>query len=48
MLDTALRHVPPQHQIACTNCGMAPMDRAVASAKLRALVPCTALARERL
>jgi 5-methyltetrahydropteroyltriglutamate--homocysteine methyltransferase len=43
-IATALRHVPPQRLIACTNCGMAPMDRAVAEAKLRALVQGAALA----
>ncbi|WP_119292116.1 methionine synthase [Azohydromonas sediminis] len=47
-IATALRHVPAQRLIACTNCGMAPMDRAVAEAKLRALVQGAALARERL
>lgn len=43
-IATALRHVPAQRLIACTNCGMAPMDRAVAEAKLRALVQGAALA----
>jgi 5-methyltetrahydropteroyltriglutamate--homocysteine methyltransferase len=33
----ALRFVPRERLIACTNCGMAPMDRAVAMAKLEAL-----------
>jgi 5-methyltetrahydropteroyltriglutamate--homocysteine methyltransferase len=47
-IATALRFVPPQRLIACTNCGMAPMDRHVAEAKLRALVQGAALARERL
>jgi 5-methyltetrahydropteroyltriglutamate--homocysteine methyltransferase len=42
-----LRFVPREHVIACTNCGMAPMDRAVAQAKLQALVQGAALARER-
>ena len=46
-LGQALRFVPREHLIACTNCGMAPMDRAVAEAKLRALAQGTALARER-
>lgn len=46
-LGTALRFVPAARLIACTNCGMAPMDRAVAEAKLRALVQGAALARER-
>ena len=43
----ALRHVPRHRLVACTNCGMAPMDRAVAEAKLRALAQGAALARER-
>jgi 5-methyltetrahydropteroyltriglutamate--homocysteine methyltransferase len=34
----ALRFVPRGRLIACTNCGMAPMRREVAEAKLRALV----------
>jgi 5-methyltetrahydropteroyltriglutamate--homocysteine methyltransferase len=33
----ALRYVPRERLFPCTNCGMAPMDRAVAAAKLRAL-----------
>ncbi len=33
----ALQFVPRQHLIACTNCGLAPMSREVAEAKLRAL-----------
>jgi 5-methyltetrahydropteroyltriglutamate--homocysteine methyltransferase len=37
-LAQALRFVPRDKLIACTNCGMAPMTRAVAEAKLRALV----------
>jgi 5-methyltetrahydropteroyltriglutamate--homocysteine methyltransferase len=47
-IGRALRHVPPQRLFPCTNCGMAPMDRAVATAKLRALVEGARLARERL
>jgi 5-methyltetrahydropteroyltriglutamate--homocysteine methyltransferase len=46
-IGRALRFVPRERLIACTNCGMAPMDRAVAEAKLRALVQGAALARER-
>ena len=46
-LATALRFVPKDKLIACTNCGMAPMDRAVALAKIEALVKGAALARER-
>jgi 5-methyltetrahydropteroyltriglutamate--homocysteine methyltransferase len=40
----ALRFVPRERLIACTNCGMAPMDRAVALAKIEALVRGSALA----
>ena len=32
-----LEHVPPERLSPCTNCGMAPLSREVASAKLRAL-----------
>ncbi|MCW5612946.1 MAG: methionine synthase [Rubrivivax sp.] len=46
-IATALRHVPRERLIACTNCGMAPMDRALAEAKLRALVQGAALASAR-
>ena len=40
----ALKYVPAKHFVACTNCGMAPMDRDVARAKLKALAEGTALA----
>jgi 5-methyltetrahydropteroyltriglutamate--homocysteine methyltransferase len=43
----AMRHVPAERIIACTNCGMAPMRRDVAAAKLTALSRGAALARER-
>jgi 5-methyltetrahydropteroyltriglutamate--homocysteine methyltransferase len=46
-IATALRHVPADRLIACTNCGMAPMARGVAEAKLRALAEGAALARRR-
>jgi 5-methyltetrahydropteroyltriglutamate--homocysteine methyltransferase len=46
-IATALRHVPRGRLVACTNCGMAPMDRALAEAKLRALVEGAALAAAR-
>lgn len=36
-IETALRYVPPARLIPCTNCGMAPMDGALALGKLRAL-----------
>ncbi|MDP1902106.1 MAG: methionine synthase [Rubrivivax sp.] len=47
-IGRALQFVPRQHLIACTNCGLAPMSRAVAEAKLRALAQGAALADERL
>ena len=46
-IRTALRYVPAKHLIACTNCGMAPMRREVALAKLKALAAGAALARKR-
>jgi 5-methyltetrahydropteroyltriglutamate--homocysteine methyltransferase len=47
-IRTALKYVPAKHFYACTNCGMAPMNREVAAAKLRALAAGTALARKNL
>ena len=47
-IQTALKYVPAKHFYACTNCGMAPMNREVAAAKLRALAAGTALARKTL
>ncbi|MGH7117685.1 MAG: methionine synthase [Acetobacteraceae bacterium] len=41
-------YVPPEHLFPCTNCGMAPLSRTLASAKLAALGAGTALARRRL
>ncbi len=46
-LGRALQHVPAARLVACTNCGMAPMDREIALRKLQALVEGAALARER-
>ncbi|MDP2004685.1 MAG: methionine synthase [Rubrivivax sp.] len=46
-IGRALQFVPRQHLIACTNCGLAPMSRAVAEAKLRALAAGAKLADER-
>jgi 5-methyltetrahydropteroyltriglutamate--homocysteine methyltransferase len=46
-IGRALRFVPAEHLIACTNCGLAPMKRAIAEAKLRALAEGAALARRR-
>ena len=45
-IGRALRYVPRKRLIACTNCGMAPMDRDIAAAKLRALAAGAALARK--
>ncbi|MEY4751553.1 MAG: hypothetical protein RIQ60_3767 [Pseudomonadota bacterium] len=44
----ALQHVPRERLIACTNCGLAPMEREVAEAKLRALAQGARLAQTRL
>jgi len=46
-IGAALRFVPKGRLFPCTNCGLAPMSREVAEAKLRALVQGAALARER-
>jgi 5-methyltetrahydropteroyltriglutamate--homocysteine methyltransferase len=46
-IGRALQFVPRQHLIACTNCGLAPMDRAVAQKKLEALAQGAALAGKR-
>ncbi len=43
----ALKFVPKSKLFPCTNCGMAPMDREIAIAKLRALAAGAALARKR-
>ena len=43
----ALRYVPKKHLFPCTNCGMAPMKREIARAKLKALAAGAALARKR-
>jgi 5-methyltetrahydropteroyltriglutamate--homocysteine methyltransferase len=44
-IGKALEFVPREKLIACTNCGMAPMDRAIARAKLNALGAGASLAR---
>jgi 5-methyltetrahydropteroyltriglutamate--homocysteine methyltransferase len=46
-IGRALQQVSRERLIACTNCGLAPMRRDVAEAKLRALAAGAALARER-
>ncbi len=47
-IGRALQYVRRDKLIACTNCGLAPMDRHVAEAKLRALAAGAALADRRL
>jgi len=47
VIAAALPHVPKDRILPCTNCGMAPMDRDVAMAKLAALGAGTRLARDR-
>jgi 5-methyltetrahydropteroyltriglutamate--homocysteine methyltransferase len=46
-IGMALKYVPRERLIACTNCGLAPMSREVAMAKLEALGKGAALARQR-
>jgi 5-methyltetrahydropteroyltriglutamate--homocysteine methyltransferase len=48
MIEDAADHVPVERLFPCTNCGMAPMQRDVAVAKLRALADGAALARRRM
>jgi 5-methyltetrahydropteroyltriglutamate--homocysteine methyltransferase len=47
VIGQALKYVPKERVIACTNCGMAPMHRDIALAKLDALAKGAALARQR-
>ena len=47
VIAEAMKHVPKERIQPCTNCGMAPMDRAVAMRKLAALGAGARLARER-
>jgi 5-methyltetrahydropteroyltriglutamate--homocysteine methyltransferase len=47
-LEAAAQYVPKQRISACTNCGMAPMRRDIAYAKLAALSAGAALARQKL
>jgi len=46
-IGLALQYVPREHLIACTNCGLAPMNRELALKKLQALAQGAALARQR-
>jgi 5-methyltetrahydropteroyltriglutamate--homocysteine methyltransferase len=47
VIGEATKYVPKDRIIPCTNCGMAPMRREIALAKLDALAKGTALARQR-
>jgi 5-methyltetrahydropteroyltriglutamate--homocysteine methyltransferase len=47
IIDMALQYVSKEKLFPCTNCGMAPMHRDIALAKLRALGAGAALAREK-
>ena len=47
VIGEALRYVPRQRIVPCTNCGMAPMRRDIAAGKLMALGDGARLARER-
>jgi 5-methyltetrahydropteroyltriglutamate--homocysteine methyltransferase len=47
VIGQALKYVPAKHLYPCTNCGMAPMDRDIARAKLKALAEGASLARKR-
>jgi 5-methyltetrahydropteroyltriglutamate--homocysteine methyltransferase len=46
-IKLALKYVPRNRLFPCTNCGMAPMQREIAIAKLKALAAGAALARKR-
>ena len=47
-IEDALEFVPADRLFPCTNCGMAPMHRDIAEAKLAALGAGAALARRRV
>ncbi|HZQ14826.1 MAG TPA: methionine synthase [Pseudolabrys sp.] len=47
VIGEAIKFVPKQRIVACTNCGMAPMRRDIAAAKLMALGAGCALARQK-
>jgi 5-methyltetrahydropteroyltriglutamate--homocysteine methyltransferase len=47
-IEDALRFVPPERLYPCTNCGMAPLDRTIATRKLAALSTGAALVRGNL
>ncbi|HTW70107.1 MAG TPA: methionine synthase [Acetobacteraceae bacterium] len=48
VIEAAAQYVPPERLFPCTNCGMAPMRREMAEAKLYALAQGAALAGSRL
>jgi len=48
VIRTASKYVPLKHIFPCTNCGMAPMRRDIAAAKLKALGAGAALARKKI
>jgi len=48
VIREAMRHLEPERILPCTNCGMAPLPRAVAIGKLKALGAGAALARREL
>ncbi|MBV9346916.1 MAG: methionine synthase [Pseudolabrys sp.] len=47
VIGEAMKYVPKERIVACTNCGMAPMNRDIAAAKLVALGKGAALARQK-
>jgi 5-methyltetrahydropteroyltriglutamate--homocysteine methyltransferase len=47
LIGKVMNYVPKERIVACTNCGMAPMRRDIAEAKLKALGVGVALARKR-
>ncbi len=47
VVQEAIKHVPKERMLLCTNCGMAPMRRDIAYAKLAALAKGAELARAR-
>ncbi|HEX2216242.1 MAG TPA: methionine synthase [Xanthobacteraceae bacterium] len=46
-IGSVMKHVPKERIFPCTNCGMAPMRREIATAKLKALGAGAAMARQR-
>ena len=47
-IRAALEYVPAERLFPCTNCGMVPLSRPVAQAKLRALADGAAIVRHEL